>query len=96
MEWYEPEDPTPREQCHCCDYISLAERGNFLICPICFWEDDGQDIDELDIESGPNQYITLRQGRNNFKEFGACELTIKEHVLPESERKSFECKPRAL
>ena len=96
IEWYEPEDPTPREQCPCCDYISLPERGNFLICPICFWEDDGQDIDELDTESGPNHYITLRQGRDNFNELGACELKMKEHVLPESERRNFEHKPRAI
>ncbi len=40
--WYEPADPTPRHQCPCCDYISLPERGNYLICRICFWEDDGR------------------------------------------------------
>lgn len=94
--WYEPADPTPREQCPCCDYVSLPERGNYLICKICFWEDDGLDIDELDIGSGPNHGITLREGRHNFKEFGACELPMKKHVLPESERKHFEYKPRNL
>ena len=96
IEWYEPEDPTPREQCPCCDYISLPERGNFLICPICFWEDDGQDIDELDVESGPNHYITLRQGRAYFKEFGACEKEMLEHVLPVKAREQFEYKPRDI
>lgn len=96
IEWYEPEDPTPREQCPCCDYISLPERENFLICPICYWEDDGQDIDELDIESGPNHYITLRQGRANFKEFGACEKEMLEHVLSIEERKHFEFKQRDI
>ena len=96
MEWYQPEDPTPREQCPCCDYISLAERGNNLICLICYWEDEGQDIDELDVESGPNHNITLRQGRQNFQEFGACELKMKKHVLPEDVRKNFEHRPRTL
>jgi len=94
-EWYEPEDPTPREQCPCCDYISLAERGNYLICPICFWEDEGGDVDELDSYSGPN-HMTLRDGRANFKLFGACDDKMKKNVLPENERKYFEYKPRNL
>ena len=93
-EWYEPDDPTPREQCPCCDYISLPERGSYLICPVCFWEDDGQDVDELDLGSGPNHGITLREGRQNFKAFGSCELAMKKYVVTESERKQFEYRPR--
>ncbi len=96
IQWYEPADPTPREQCPCCDYISLPERGNFLICPICFWEDDGQDVDELDVESGPNHSITLRQGRENFKVFGACEREMLPHVLSVEERKNYKYQPRSL
>ena len=92
--WYEPEDPTPREQCPCCDYASLPERGNYLICPVCFWEDDGQDVDALDLESGPNHGISLREGRKNFKEFGACERGMLEHVVSMEERKQYEFKPR--
>lgn len=93
--WYSPEDPTPREQCPCCDYITLPERGGYLICPICFWEDDGLDIDELDIHSGPN-HITLREGRANFKEFGASKSRIKKYVLSEEERLQFEYRPRDI
>ncbi|MGJ8639852.1 MAG: CPCC family cysteine-rich protein [Opitutaceae bacterium] len=92
--WYEPEDPTPREQCPCCDYISLPERGNYLICKVCFWEDDGQDIDELDVGSGPNHGITLREGRMNFKEFGACEKKMLPHVVSKEERKEYAYRPR--
>ena len=95
LEWYEPEDTTPREQCPCCDYISLAERGNYLICLICFWEDDGGDVDELDYGSGPN-HMTLREGRANFKRIGACDENMKKNVLPESERSHLEFKPRNL
>ena len=96
IEWYEPDDPTPREHCPCCDYISLAERGNYLICRICFWEDDGQDIDELDMESGPNHGITLREGRKNFNDLGACEEKMLEHVLPETKRADYEFNPRNI
>jgi hypothetical protein len=94
--WYAPDDPTPREQCPCCDYISLPERGNYLICPICFWEDDGQDIDELDTESGPNHGITLRQGRDNFQKFGACVKEMVSNVLSVDERNKFEHIPRKV
>lgn len=96
IQWYGPEDPTPREQCPCCDYISLPERGSYIICPICFWEDDGQDIDELDVESEPNHCITLRHGRENFRAFGACVREMLKHVLPLEERKNYEHQPRSL
>jgi len=96
IQWYAPEDPTPREQCPCCDYISLPERGNYLICPICFWEDDGQDIDELNVSSSPNHGITLKQGRENFRNLGACEAEMVKHVISESNRKHYEYKPRAV
>lgn len=91
---YSSEDLTPREQCPCCDYISLPERNNYLICPICFWEDDGQNLDKIDESSGPNHGITLREGRKNFREFGACERAMIKNVISEKERESYEYKPR--
>ncbi|HOP22749.1 MAG TPA: CPCC family cysteine-rich protein [Gammaproteobacteria bacterium] len=67
-----------------------------MICPICFWEDEGEDVDDLDQESSPNHGITLREARLNFKEFGAGELKMKKHVFPESKRKQFDYNPRSL
>ncbi|WP_422318735.1 CPCC family cysteine-rich protein [Prosthecobacter sp.] len=93
--WYEPADPTPRHQCPCCDYFSLPERGNYLICRICYWEDDGQDLDQLDEESGPNR-MTLRQGRKNFLELGACERAMLRHVIPAGQRVVYEHRPRMV
>lgn len=26
--------------CLCCGYKTLSERGNYDICPVCFWEDE--------------------------------------------------------
>ncbi|SEM73559.1 Cysteine-rich CPCC [Chryseobacterium taichungense] len=57
-------------QCYCCGYYTLEERGHYEICPVCFWEDDG--AWEPDQISGPN-HMTLKEGRKNFLEFGACE-----------------------
>jgi hypothetical protein len=94
--WYTPKDPTPRLQCPCCDYFSLPERGSYLICPVCFWEDDGQNLDELDQSSGPNHGITLREGRANFIQFGACEPAMCAHVLPVEARAQFRYEPRLI
>ena len=27
-------------KCPCCGYFTLDERGEYDICPVCFWEDD--------------------------------------------------------
>ena len=73
-----------RYQCPCCDYYSLTARAGFEVCPICYWEDDGQDMDQLDVVSGPN-HITLRQGRFNFERIGACDQTAVSLVADASE-----------
>ncbi|WP_240910907.1 CPCC family cysteine-rich protein [Paludisphaera soli] len=48
-------------QCPCRDHFTLDERGFYEICPICFWEDSGQDLDRMDESSGNNSGLTLRQ-----------------------------------
>lgn len=60
-------------RCLCCGYKTLEERGAYDICPVCFWEDEGGGEDMLDVPSGANHGLTLRQGRANYKEFGASE-----------------------
>ncbi|MBI3649559.1 MAG: hypothetical protein HY231_00745 [Acidobacteria bacterium] len=87
--WYEPSASTPQAQCLCCDYISLPERGTYLICPICFWEDSGQDIDELDLPSSSNHGLTLREGRNNFIRLGVCQEAMVKYLLSLERRKRF-------
>jgi hypothetical protein len=32
-----------RVQCPCCKYLTLENKGEFEICILCDWEDDGQD-----------------------------------------------------
>lgn len=70
----EPERPGVSYKCPCCGYKTLGERGGFEICPVCFWEDDGQDEADADVvRGGPNGSLSLSQARNNFKRFGASE-----------------------
>lgn len=40
--------------CPCCLSITLPERGAFELCPMCFWEDDGQDEHDAE-ECGADQ-----------------------------------------
>ncbi len=85
-------------KCLCCGYQTLDTRGEYDICPVCFWEDDAYlafsektirgiyydnepAIDELlDIPSGANHGLTLRQARENYRSFGACEKEMLPYV----------------
>lgn len=84
------------EQCCCCDYFSLAERGKCLVCPVCFWEDDSSDSEQLDLDtpSDLNNDMTLRQARDNFKAHGAFEPKFADVVICEAERNTIEYRNR--
>ncbi|HEV8111611.1 MAG TPA: CPCC family cysteine-rich protein [Planctomycetota bacterium] len=61
-------------RCPCCLCQTLVERGGFEICPVCFWEDDGQDDYDADVvRGGPNGALSLTQARANYREFGSCD-----------------------
>jgi Cysteine-rich CPCC len=47
---FRPSDDGPYA-CPCCGFLTLDERGGYDICPVCFWEDDGQD--HHDADGGP-------------------------------------------
>lgn len=70
-------------QCFCCGYFTIEERGNYEICRVCFWEDDGSNY--LDRISGPN-HMTLEEGRKNFLKFGACEERFVKNVVKDPEQ----------
>lgn len=71
---------------HCpyCGCRTLDERGGFDICPVCFWEDDGQDDHDAEVvQGGPNGSLSLSEARANYLRFGACEEKMLEHVRPQ-------------
>lgn len=72
------------EKCPCCEYKTLEERRTWDICEVCYWEDDG--IEDLNADSGPNR-MTLRQGKENFKKFGACEIELIQYTEKEPDLK---------
>jgi hypothetical protein len=69
--------------CPCCGYLTLPERGGYDICPVCFWEDDGQDEHDADtVRGGPNSHLSLNRARKNYFGIGACEERFLENVRP--------------
>lgn len=69
-----PPPPLPTCRCPCCGNRTLHERGGFEICPVCFWEDDGQDDEDADVvRGGPNGKLSLTQARKYYKEYGAAD-----------------------
>lgn len=47
-----------------------APTGTFQICPVCRWEDDNVQFEDLDYEGGANA-MSLREARENFLRYGA-------------------------
>lgn len=69
--------------CPSCSCRTLDERGMSDICPVCFWEDDGQDDHDADIvRGGPNGALSLSEARANYLRFGACEIKMLGNVRP--------------
>lgn len=67
--------------CPCCRHLTLPERGGFDICPVCFWEDDGQDDPDADaVLGGPNSDLSLTDARHNYAAIGASDARRLPHV----------------
>jgi hypothetical protein len=83
------QEQTPTYPCPCCGYIVFHEQsGSCAICPICFWEDDGYQMDDLREAGGANQLSLIDCQRNYFR-FGACEKRLLPYVrapLPDEKR----------
>lgn len=82
-------------QCPCCDYFTLTSRKQYEICKVCFWEDDGIDIDKLDKLSWPN-HLTLREARSNFISFGASNIKYINDVISKNKRRKYKYEIRLI
>jgi len=60
-----------RFACPCCQLPTLEEQppGTFLICPVCWWEDDDAQFRRPDLVGGANG-VSLEQARRNYSECG--------------------------
>ncbi len=82
----EPYSETPKYRCPCCRYLTLHQRAGFEYCPVCYWEDDGQDEHDADtVRGGPNGGLSLTRARENFAHYGACSKSYTKNVRPPTE-----------
>src|SRR5215510_8344344 len=59
-----------RYACPCCGYPTLGSLGEFEVCYLCDWEDDGQDDADADlVRGGPNHSFSLVEARENFERY---------------------------
>jgi Cysteine-rich CPCC len=80
---FAPPAGKPAYRCPCCHFVTLRERGGYEICPVCFWEDDGQDDhDAKEVRGGPNAQLSLAAARVNFLSYGASDPKDVDHVRP--------------
>ncbi|MEL1242631.1 CPCC family cysteine-rich protein [Flavobacterium sp. DGU11] len=68
-------------QCPCCDYYTLKSdfENSFEMCDVCYWENDGIQLNDCNYEGGANR-PSLIQARENFRRHGASEECLKEYV----------------
>ncbi|WP_282705073.1 CPCC family cysteine-rich protein, partial [Paenibacillus riograndensis] len=70
--------PEELYSCPCCEFKTLPTKGEYDICPVCFWEDDGSR--DPSHYSSPN-HMTLAQARDNFIKFGAVDESSLQFLL---------------
>lgn len=78
----EPEKPAGIYPCPCCGSLSFPvpkEEALAYICPVCFWENDVFAPGEDD-PSDENRGMTLRQGRENYRRWGAVRQDLAAHA----------------
>ena len=60
-----------KNKCPCCGFYTLSDdAGHYDICPVCFWEDDPIQSDDIYYEGGANG-ICLKEAREKFEKIGA-------------------------
>jgi hypothetical protein len=72
-----------RFRCPCCGYRTLNAPDALELCPVCWWEDDGQeDEDASEVRLTVNGELSLSVARMHFVECGAAHPRFLPHVRP--------------
>jgi len=76
------DEPRADYPCPCCGYVTFTgPPGGYEACPICFWEDDGQQLRWPRLEGGAN-VVSLEQAQKSFAECGASQRRFQPYVRP--------------
>jgi hypothetical protein len=76
-------DPLPeaRFRCPCCGFRTLEAPAAMALCPVCWWEDDGQeDDDAADIRLTVNGHLSLNEARASYLRCGAADPRFLPYV----------------
>jgi hypothetical protein len=74
-------DTLTRVRCLCCGFKTLDTPDSLGLCPVCWWQDDGQDDSDADIVRGTvNGELSLSAARENFRIYGAAHPRFISHV----------------
>ena len=60
-----------RVTCPCCGYLTLMAPGDYEVCPVCGWEDDGASTKRPLIFDGNPNGISLAQAQRRHRRYGA-------------------------
>lgn len=72
--------------CPCCGYLVHEEGpGSYLICPICFWEDDLIQLRWPAYAGGANK-PSLVDAQREYARIGVCEQRLHDAVRPAGPR----------
>jgi hypothetical protein len=67
-----PQAAIPQFRCPCCGLKTLEVPGALALCPVCWWEDDGQDdADALEVRHTVNGQLSLQEAREHYARCGA-------------------------
>lgn len=77
----------PLYSCPCCGYLTLIapSPGSWLVCPICYWEDDLSQYEDPTLIHGAN-YHSLSVAQYNFTRIGTIDECYKNHVRTPTEK----------
>jgi hypothetical protein len=69
--------------CPCCGFLTLPDPppGTFFICPVCRWEDDNVQYEDVNYTGGANR-ASLLQAQANFRVHGTSDLARRGRVRP--------------
>jgi len=70
-------------RCPCCGYKTLKVPAAMALCPVCWWEDDGQeDPDAAEVRLTVNGQLSLNQARSYYRQCGAAHPRFSPYVRP--------------
>lgn len=74
-------DVSPRFRCPCCGCRTLSAPGAMELCPVCWWEDDGQEDDDAsDVRLTVNGSLSLLEARRFYLQCGAAHPRFLRYV----------------